>query len=322
MHKIICFGEIIVDFIAKGISNSLTDSVVFEKFCGGAPANTASALGRLSADVAILGSIGSDFFGAFLKKSLAKSGVDITHIQALNNRPTAVVFASLSPQKIPQFHSFGTGMAYNYFIANKKVFELIAQSKIFHFTSIPLIEGKSRKETLKILAAARKAGAIISFDPNIRLHLFKSKGEAKKLAQEVLHFLQIMKFGKDEFQLLFGHRPLEKVCEKLEKQGAKLILITDGQKGSQFYFKGHLKKAPAYSVIVKDTIGAGDAFMAGILYKVSSFTEINEISIEQMVEFVRFANAVAAISTTKRGATTAQPSEKQATRFLLSRKKN
>ena len=101
-----------------------------------------------------------------------------------------------------------------------------------------------------------------------------------------------------------------------------MILITDGQKGSQFHFKGYLKKVAPFSVKVKDTIGAGDAFMAGILNKVAAFRKMDDISIDKMVEFVRFANAVAAISTTKRGATTAQPSEKQANRFILSRQKN
>ncbi len=321
MHKIICFGEILVDFIAKGNPSSLTNSSIFEKFCGGAPTNTAFALGRLKADVAMLGSVGADFFGEFLKKKLVDSGVNTNYIQVLKNRPTPVVFASLDAQKIPQFHSFGEGVAYNYFVSNKKVFDLIHRSKIFHFTSIPLIQDQPRKETIKILEEARKGKIIISFDPNIRLHLFKSKSTVKKLIEKVLTYPQILKFRKEEFQLLFGDKPLKKTFQTRVKQGARLILITDGERGSLFYFKGHIKKINAFPVKVKDTIGAGDAFIAGILSRIVSFNNLNEISIDEMDQIVRFSTAVASISTTKRGATTALPTENQVKRFLSSRKR-
>lgn len=321
MSKIICFGEILVDFIAKGTSCSLADSLIFEKFSGGAPANTASALGRLNTDVVMLGSVGKDVFGKFLKKNLKKFGVEPNGIQVIKNRPTAVVFASLDSQKIPQFHSFGEGVAYNYFITNKKVLNLISRSKIFHFTSIPFIHNRYRKETIKALKSARKANVIISFDPNIRLHLFKSKKIAKKLVKDVLSYPQIIKFGKGEFQFLFGDGHVEKTCKKLARQGAKLILITDGERGSEFYFKGHTKKINAFRVkVVRDTIGAGDAYIAGILSRIVFFKNIDEISINEMGKIVSFATAVAAIAITKKGATTALPTEKQVKRFLLPRK--
>lgn len=321
MSKIICFGEILVDFIARGTSRSLADSLIFEKFSGGAPANTASALGRLNADVAMLGSVGKDLFGEFLKKNLKKLGVEPGGIQVIKNRPTAVVFASLDSQKIPQFHSFGEGVAYNYFVTNKKVLNLISSSKMFHFTSVPLIHDRYRKETIKALKSARKANVIISFDPNIRLHLFKSKKIAKKLVKDVLSYPRIMKFGKEEFQFLFGSGNVEKVCERLTKQGARLILITNGERGSEFYFKGHTKKINAFRVkIVRDTIGAGDAYIAGILSRVVAFRDINKISVNEMEKIVNFATAVAAISITKKGATSALPTEKQVNQLLLSRK--
>lgn len=321
MPRIICFGEILVDFIAKGATSSLTNSSVFEKFSGGAPANTASVLGRLNADVAMLGSIGADLFGEFLKKSLDDFGVNTNFLQALKNRPTAVVFASLNTSKVPEFHSFGDGVAYNYFVTNKKVIDLVQRSKILHFTSIPLIQTRPRKETIKILNEARKSGTIISFDPNIRLHLFKSKSTAKKLIMDVLFYPQVLKFGKEEFHFLFGNKPVEKTLAKLVKQGARLILITDGKKGSLYYFKGQIKRTTAFPVKVRDTIGAGDAFIAGILSRVASFNSLSEISFDEMDKIVLFSTAVAAISITKKGATTALPTENQVKRFLVSHKK-
>ncbi len=100
-----------------------------------------------------------------------------------------------------------------------------------------------------------------------------------------------------------------------------MILITDGERGPLFYFKGHIKKINAFPVKVKDTIGAGDAFIAGILSRIVSFNNLNEISIDEMNQIVRFSTAVASISTTKRGATTALPTENQVKRFLSSRKR-
>ncbi len=161
---ILCFGEVLVDFIAKGTPRSLSEASVFEKYPGGAPANTAFALGRLNADVAMLASVGRDSFGEFLKKELDSYGVNTKYLQFLKDKPTAVVFVSLDSQKIPHFHSFGEGVAYNYFRSDKKVLDLVGKSGIVHLSSIPFIEEPYRTEAGRILEATRKYGTLVSFD--------------------------------------------------------------------------------------------------------------------------------------------------------------
>ncbi len=314
--KITCFGEILVDFVARGTPPSLADAEVFEKFLGGAPANTASALGRLGADVAMLGAVGTDHFGESLKKQLQKTGVDTRYVQSLKGRPTAVVFVSLDAQKVPNFQSSGDGVAYNFFKAHQNALQQISRSKILHFSSVSLIQEPYKTEAKKALETARKAGVWVSFDPNIRLHLFPTDGMARKRIKEAIPYANILKFGKEEFKFLFGDMKLEKVCEKLAKNGAKLILITDGDKGSTFYYQGVLREVKAFPVKVVDTTGAGDAFIGGILSRMVNLEELEEVSVSEMEEIVRFASAVAALSTTKRGATTGQPSLEGVRRFL------
>jgi len=316
MSKILCFGEILVDLTARGTPPSLGEARVFEKFSGGAPANTASALGRLGSEVAMLGAVGKDPFGDFLKKELGALGVTVDFVQRVKDKPTAVVFVALDPHKVPHFHSFGQGVAYNYFRVDRKVLGLIAQSKIFHFSSISLIEAPYREEAWKALTAARKAGLWISFDPNIRLHLFKTDRHAKKIILEALPYAHILKLGEEEFHFLFDGQKPEKVCERLERSGAKLILITRGEKGARFFFKGGMERVDAFAVKAVDTTGAGDAYMAGILNRVAEFESLENISREEMRELVRFASAVAALSTTKRGAVSALPTARQVLNFL------
>jgi fructokinase len=316
MPSIICFGEILVDFTARGTPDSPGDAFVFEKYSGGAPANTASALGRLGANVAMLGSVGADYFGEFLKKELDRCGVDTRCVQFLKDRPTAVVFVSLDSQKVPHFHSFGEGVAYNYFRADKKALGLISGSKIFHFSSVSLIQDPYRREAMKALESAREAGVWVSFDPNIRLHLFKSEKSARDLIGKALPYAQILKLGEEEFRFLFGDADPERACAKLARNGAELILITEGEKGSTFYFKGTLQRVDAFPVKTVDSTGAGDAFIGGILSRLAAYEKMSDISPEEMREIVRFGSAVAAISTTKRGATTALPDLKQVLRYL------
>lgn len=316
MSRIVCFGEILVDFTARGTPASPGAAAVFEKYPGGAPANTASALGRLGAEVAMLGSVGADYFGEFLKNELDRMGVDTRHVQFLKNRPTAVVFVSLDSRKVPHFHSFGEGVAYNYFRAGRKALGLISRSRILHFSSVSLIQGPYRKEAMKALETARKAGVCVSFDPNIRLHLFKSDKSARDLITKAVPYARILKLGEEEFRFLFGGADPERACAKLARKGAELILITEGERGSTFYFKGTLQRVGAFPVKTVDSTGAGDAYIGGILSRLAAYKDMEGISLEEMREIVRFGSAVAAISTTKRGATTALPDLKQTLRFL------
>lgn len=319
MSQILCFGEILVDFTAWGAPPSLGEAGVFEKFSGGAPANTASALARLGSEVTMLGAVGADPFGDFLRRELKGLGVKASYIQTFKNKPTAVVFVSLDSHKVPHFHSFGRGVAYNHFRVNRKVFSLIRRSRIFHFSSISLIEKPYRAEAWKALQAARKAGLWISFDPNIRLHLFRTDGHAKKTILAAIPYAHILKLGEEELRFLFAHQNPKRVCEGLERQGVKLILITSGEKGSKYYFQGRMGRVNVFSVRAVDTTGAGDAYMAGILNRVAEQHSLEGISFAEMREMVRFASAVAALSTTRRGATTALPTVGQVRSFLKRR---
>ncbi len=135
----------------------------------------------------------------------------------------------------------------------------------------------------------------------------------------VFPYAHILKFGEDEFEFLFDGVRKEKACEKLAKTGVKLVLVTEGEKGSSYYFKGAMNRINSFSVKTLDTTGAGDAYIAGILSKIPEHGDLEEISIREMREIVRFGSAVAAISTTKRGAVSALPSLDQVKRFLARR---
>ena len=149
------------------------------------------------------------------------------------------------------------------------------------------------------LKAAKNNGTIISYDPNYRASLWDSQEEACKWMRSILEYADIVKVSEEEIELLTGYTDVRKAAES----------ITLGEKGSFVYLQDQQEAyVSGYSSKVVDTTGAGDSFMGGFLYKISeSGKRIEEYSLQEMIECVRFGNAVASLCVEREGAIPAMP---------------
>jgi len=144
----------------------------------------------------------------------------------------------------------------------------LQQGRVFHFGSISLIEEPSRSATLAAIGFARKHGLIISFDPNLRPALWPSLRRARQEILSVIKFCHLLKMNRSEWEFLFPGRKLEEGLSSLEKKGIRLTAITSSAKGAILASGKEWVKVKSIRVKAVDTTGAGDGFMAGLLYKI------------------------------------------------------
>lgn len=163
---------------------------------------------------------------------------------------------------------------------------------------------------------AKEAGALLSYDPNLRLPLWPSPEEARNQIMSIWDQADIIKVSDVELEFLTGENSVEDdVAMKLWRPTLKLLLITLGDKGCKYYTKDF--RGTVESILVKpvDTTGAGDAFVGAMLRSI--VTDQSALQDEKKLrEILRFANACGAITTTKKGAIPALPNEAEVQEFL------
>ncbi len=315
MPDIIALGEILIDFVSLRKGFPLWRAPGFLKAAGGAPANVAAGLGKLGANVGFIGKVGNDPFGIFLKNTLGECNVDVSHILMSNQYRTTLAFVSLTEEGERDFVFFRHPGADMMLSPDEIDEEYIKGAKILHFGSISLINEPYRSATLLALRIARDNGVLISYDPNLRLSLWESEEKAREGILLGLEFAQVVKLSEEECSFLTGKTP-EEGCEEILDKGKSLVAITLGERGCYFCSKEGRGYVEGFKVKVVDTTGAGDGFVAGMLFKILEFGEDFP---KRGGEILRFANAVGALTCRKRGAIRGLPTIRQVRRFLRGR---
>jgi len=301
MNGIITLGETLIDFTP--LDNDNRD---FRKNPGGAPANVAVALVRLGAKVSFIGKVGDDLFGKFLLNKLKEENVDITSTFSTKKARTAITFVSLD-EKGDRSFEFYIDPSADRFLKPEEIKEKVFEdNKIFHFGSISLIDEPARSATLKAIKLAKKNNNLVSYDPNLRLSLWNSVKEAKKIIVSVLDKCDILKVSKEELKFITEKSDIESGIKLIRNNyNIPYIFVTDGNKGSYSYHS-KLEYTEAYKVETVDTTGAGDAFVAGILYNFNK-VEKKRIDDEFIKKATQFANYLASQAVTHKGAMTSLP---------------
>jgi fructokinase len=308
MHSITCYGEALIDFICEQTGN-LSSGDTFVKKAGGAPANVAVGISKLGGIVGFVGMVGSDPFGTHLKKTLSDYGVNTDNFIQHPTARTSLAFVSRQKDGERDFVFFREPGADNLLKYEDLNHNLIKNTSIFHFGSISLIEDPLRTTTIKCLEAAKQSNTFISYDPNLRLNLWKDAESAKKGIMEVMHYANLLKVSDEELVFLTGHDN-EQGLKVLHDAGPDVIFLSLGSKGSMVSVKGKLSICkPIQGIKAIDTTGAGDGFMAAILYQVGNLNDLPDdiLNLQTMTDIGTFANKVGGVVTTKLGAMTALP---------------
>jgi fructokinase len=317
-NGVVTLGEALIDMVPLDETN--TD---YRKSPGGAPANVAVGVARLGGKASFIGKVGDDVLGRFLEKTLQEYGVRTDGMRFTDEARTGLVFVTLSEGGERSFDFFVRPSA-DFFLRPDEVDEaLIASHRIFHFGSISLIRNPSLAATRQALDYARRHGLLVSFDPNIRLSLWKREGRDlwAEIMMDVMHRVDLVKISEEECEYLTSTRdPFQGADLLLKRYPLSMVLVTLGEKGSMaFTREGHVH-VEAIKVQAVDTTGAGDAFVAGMLACLSRFEgDLSSVPLETLKEFMRFASICGGLAVSARGAMSALPTREQVEKWLNAR---
>lgn len=313
---IVSFGEMLIDFVPTVSGVSLSEAPGFLKAPGGAPANVAIAVSRLGGKSGFVGKLGDDEFGHMLAGILKENGVNGNGISFDEHARTALAFVTLRADGEREFMFYRNPSADMLLRPEELNLEVIRSAKVFHYGSISLIVEPCRSAHLKAMEVAKEAGAILSYDPNLRLPLWPSPEEARKQILSIWDKAEVIKVSDVELEFLTGSDKIDDAAAmSLWHPNLKLLLITLGEKGCNYYTKNFHGSVEGFHVKTVDTTGAGDSFVGALLCKIVEDHSVLEDETKLRV-VLKFANACGAITTTKKGAIPALPNESEVLSLL------
>ena len=308
---VVCLGEILIDFVARESGVSVGEAASFQRAMGGAPANVAVGVARLGGSAAFIGCVGDDPFGQFLAAALRSEGVAASGLQTTAAARTTLAFVSLDATGERSFIFFRQPGADLQLAAAELDQALLARARIFHYGSFSLSGEPAAKATRAALSRARATGALISFDPNLRLHLWPNATAARQAILPLIDQADLLKLSAEELPILAA----DGEARSLWRDSLQALIVTAGPRGARLITAAGEWELPAFAVPTVDTTGAGDAFVAALLARL---LEQPDALREAPEETLRFASAAGALATTARGATTAMP-DRDAIAALLAR---
>lgn len=319
MKHIVCMGELLIDFIPNEKGLKLKDVTGFTKYPGGAPANVCVAAKKSGVNAYFLGQVGADAFGDFLIDTLKNEQIDTRFIQQTEKAKTALAYVSLTKEGERDFMFYRDPSA-DQLYKSSQVPTNILKNSIFHFCSVSLCPYPIKNAHLKAIQYTKKHNGFVSFDPNLRLSLWRDHEAYKKVINEFIPLSDLLKISNDELEFITGETSPEKALSKLFIGDVKYIIITSGKDGSTLYFKDlSCIKVGGFKVTPIDTTGAGDVFIGSFLAEMAK----KDLSFdhETVREALKTANAKAALTTTKYGGISAIPSEAEYLSFIHSQSK-
>ena len=288
-YDVVALGELLIDFTENGISSQ--GNPVFEANPGGAPCNVLAMLRKLGKRCAFIGKVGEDMFGQQLKTVAEQAGIDMSALLMDRDVHTTLAFVKTFPNGDRDFSFYRNPGA-----------DMIRSARIFHFGTLSMTHENVRAATKTAVLTAKKADAIISFDPNLRPPLWNSLEEAREQMAWGLSQCDVLKISDNEIEFLTGTDDFDKGVDAIWKQwpGIRLINVTAGPGGSYAYVQRG---------------GAGDTFCASVLNFILEHG-LDSLNGEDLKEMLRFANAAAYLVTTKKGAIRSMPERAQVETLL------
>ncbi|XP_057724185.1 probable fructokinase-6, chloroplastic [Arachis stenosperma] len=315
---VVCFGEMLIDFVPTTSGLSLADASAFKKAPGGAPANVAVGISRLGGSSAFIGKVGEDEFGYMLADILKQNNVNNEGMRFDPGARTALAFVTLRSDGEREFMFYRNPSADMLLQVDELDLDLIRKAKIFHYGSISLITEPCKSAHIAAAKAAKDAGVVLSYDPNLRLPLWPSAENAREGILSIWETADIIKISEEEISFLTkGEDPYDDaVVSKLFHPNLKLLLVTEGADGCRYYTKEFSGRVQGFKVDAVDTTGAGDAFVAGILSQLAADLSLLQKE-EQLRDALKFANACGALTVMERGAIPALPTKEAVLEAML-----
>lgn len=319
MNTVHCFGEALIDFHGASMGHTST----FTAHAGGAPANVSVAIARLGGHAAFAGMFGKDVFGDLLLRELIDAGVDTAHTCRTDAANTALAFVSHSANGERAFSFYRPPSADLLFREKDFAPEIFATGNIFHAGSCSMTEGAAAETTLQGMRRARDAGALVSFDMNLRPALWPRGENPAPTIWRAIALADFVKFSAEELAFVADFAGSEETALAGLWQGnTKLLLVTDGEHAVRWFAPTARGEHGTFPVRAIDTTGAGDAFVGGCLYRFAEsgigpdLLPAFAADPARLKSLMHFAAACGALAVTRAGSFAAMPTRAEVDSFL------
>ena len=276
-YKVVCFGEVLWDILPSG------------EVPGGAPMNVAYHLHKQHKNSGVITAIGNDKKGKELIDIFSAHGICTDFFQLKNDHGTGKVFAEPNEHN-EVVYDIVKPVAWDYIKWHDELSMLVSNADYFVFGSLAARSPESEKTLLKLLESAKTK----VLDINLRPPHYD-----RKIVEELLAKADFLKLNLAELELITGWFSKsttiqDRVKSITEKFSVQNIVVTKGADGAILYYDGNEYINKGYKIKVVDTVGSGDAFLAGLIAKL-----LENFSAEQSLDF---ACRLGAFIATKKGA--------------------
>ena len=302
MSDILCLGEAMVEFNQSNSDGS------FVLGFGGDTSNVAIAVARSGAQAGYVTAVGADMFGDRLLDLWARENVDIRGVLRREDAPTGVYFVTHGPQG-HQFSYLRKGSAASLMQPADLPRGLIEGAKFLHVSAISQAISQTAAETvLAAIGMARKAGVSVCYDTNLRLKLWPLE-KARGVIHEAMRLAQIARPSLEDARLLTGLEAPDAIADFYLKLGVDIVALTMGGAGVLLATPKKRERFQPLAVNFVDATGAGDTFSGAFLARLSKG--------DDAFAAAGYANAAAALSTTRHGAVAGIPTAAEVARLFL-----
>ncbi len=295
-------GENVADAVVEPAAKNDT-ALRLRVFPGGGPANTAVALGRLGTPTRFLGRLPHGAFGDLFVERLQKSAVDLS-FAVTASEPATLTIASVADDGQASYAFYAAGTADWQWNAQELAPSHFDGVACVHAGSLALVMEPGGNLVEKLLDTVRER-ATVSIDPNVRAALVSPQRYRSRIA-EWSRLADIIRMSEDDAAELFPGVSPDDLLVAPSLADVPLVIITRGERGVIASFRQDVVEIPAVAVRTVDTIGAGDAFSAGILHWLHRAGHlggrIDHLDIETVRRALAFGARVAALTCAAPGA--------------------
>jgi 2-dehydro-3-deoxygluconokinase len=231
---------------------------------GGSESNVAVGLQRLGVQAVWCGRVGLDGLGQLVEREIRAEGVDV-RIAVDPSAPTGLMIKERRTPATQRVSYYRAGSAGSRIAPEDVDEQLITQAGLLHVSGItPALSPQAAATLRYAIDAARAAGVPVSFDLNYRGNLWSCE-RAGSVYRDIIPLADIVFAGDDEAAIAVGAGGPEELARRIAALGPGQAVIKLGAEGALALVNGQLFRREAVAVDVVDTVGAGDAFVAGYL---------------------------------------------------------
>jgi fructokinase len=289
-------GEALIDLVETG------DDEPRLARPGGSPYNVAIGLARLDRPTCFVGRLSRDPLGTVLRNHALRSGVDLS-LSVDAPEPSTVALVELDPAGAAQYR-FGVDGTADFRWTDAELARLPTDVSAVHFGSLASWLAPGDAAIADRIAVLRAAGAAVSYDPNVRPHLQPDAAIARAQIEQAVALAHLVKTSEEDIAWLRPGESVEDVAASWLALGPAAVVVTRGAAGATAFTSGGMVSRPPVPVDVVDTVGAGDAFMSGLLDALARRSLLTPAGIADAPfgEVLDDAGLVAAITCSRAGA--------------------